>query len=439
MTSWIDLYWQLIRPYGRCVYYMLFPWRRPRYFQEPWKYPRCRLGTDSIPSQLDSHPSQPAFLFFPMNDWHARTQRSQQMAKALAQRGHLCIYVNPHLGLEYPIPYLLSRSSRVRALGKNLIELHIHLPREHELNQRLLLRSEVSRIVRSIDQVLSNAGIRQAVSLTSLPVWLEVVERLRGQHGFPMVYDCHDLLAGFSRISREVVDSEDQLMRTCDWAVFSSSCLMETMLERNPSQRAKAALIRNGVNPADFQFRENDRETVSRRVVGYMGALDHWFDTDAMLEAAREHPSLDFVLVGAVEDPRIFRLKECPNVRFTGEVPYTELRNHLATWAVATIPFLRSPLTLAANPIKIYEYFSAGLPVVGTRLPELELFRDLVYIADTPRQFAAYVAKAIDETDLALRTRRKAIASKETWTERANLLVSLIECARGDSRQESTG
>src|ERR1017187_3704707 len=60
MTSWIDLYWQLIRPYGRCVYYMLFPWRRPRYFQEPWKYPRCRLGTDSIPSQLDSHPSQPA-------------------------------------------------------------------------------------------------------------------------------------------------------------------------------------------------------------------------------------------------------------------------------------------------------------------------------------------------------------------------------------------
>ena len=434
MTSWLDLNWQLIRPYGRYVYYTLFPSRRPRYFQEPWKYPCSRLGTDTIPPQLDSHPSQPAFIFFPMNDWHVRTQRSQQLARALAQKGHFCIYVNPHLGLEYPVPYLLSSSSRVCTLGQNLFELHIHLPREHGLDQRLLLRSEVSRIVRSIDQVLGAAGIRQAVSLTNLPVWLDVVEQLRGLHGFPIVYDCHDLLAGFGGISREVVDSEDRLMGACDWVAFSSSYLMETMLERNPSLRAKAALIRNAVNPADFQFSESDRGVVPKRVVGYLGALDHWFDTDAMLEAAREHPSLDFVLVGTVEDPRIFRLKECPNVRFTGEVPHAELGKHLATWAVATIPFLRSPLTLAANPIKIYEYFSAGLPVVGTRLPEIESFRDLVYIADTPQQFAACVAKAMAETDVSLRARRKALASRETWTERANSLLSLIERARPDSR-----
>jgi glycosyltransferase involved in cell wall biosynthesis len=434
MTSWLELNWQLIRPFGRYVYYVLFPSRRPRYFQKPWEYPCCRLGTGALPSQLDSRPSQPAFLFFPMNDWHARTQRSQQLAKALAQSGHLCIYVNPHLGLEYPIPYLLSGSSRVCALAQNLLELHIHLPREHELNQRLLLRSEVSRIVRSIDEVLSDAGIRQAVSLTSLPVWLDVVEQLRERHGFPIVYDCHDFLAGFARVSREVVDSEEQLMRTCDRVVFSSSCLMETMLERNPALRGKAALIRNAVNPADLQFSESDQGMVPKRVVGYLGGLDHWFDTDAMLEAAREHPSLDFVLVGTVEDISIFRLKECPNVRFTGEVPHAELRKHLATWAVATIPFLRSPLTLAVNPIKIYEYFSLGLPVVGTRLPELELFRDLVYIADTPQQFAACVAKAIAETDMSLRARRKALASRETWTERANSLFSLIECARADSR-----
>jgi glycosyltransferase involved in cell wall biosynthesis len=205
------------------------------------------------------------------------------------------------------------------------------------------------------------------------------------------------------------------------------------MLKRNPSLRAKAAVIRNAVNPADLQFSESDRKVVPRRVVGYLGALDHWFDTDAMLEAARAHPSLDFVLIGAVEDPRILRLKECPNVRFTGEVPQAELRKHLATWAVATIPFLRNPLTLAANPIKIYEYFSAGLPVVGTRLPELEIFRELVYLADNRQEFVACVAKALAETDLALRARRKAIASQETWSERANSLLSLIGCARADS------
>ncbi len=114
-------------------------------------------------------------------------------------------------------------------------------------------------------------------------------------------------------------------------------------------------------------------------------------------------------------------------------MPHRELWKHLATWSVAIIPFLRSPLTLAANPIAIYEYFGAGLPVAGTRLQEIELFRDLVYIADTP-QFAACVAKAIAETDASLRARRKALASRETWTERANSPLSPMERARADSR-----
>jgi glycosyltransferase involved in cell wall biosynthesis len=162
-----------------------------------------------------------------------------------------------------------------------------------------------------------------------------------------------------------------------------------------------------------------------------MGALDRWFDCDAILEAARAHPALEFVLAGAVQDARILRLKECPNIRFTGEVPYAELRNLMATWAVATIPFLRNPLTLATNPIKLYEYFSAGLPVVGTRLPELELFSDLTYIADSPRQFAECIAKAMEETDATLPARRKAVAARETWTERANALCALVEGARG--------
>jgi glycosyltransferase involved in cell wall biosynthesis len=429
MKRWLDLNWQLIRPYGRYVYYGLFPARRPTYFQDAWKYPCRRLGVAACPPQPGS-PGEPAFLFFPMNDWHARTQRSQHLARALARSGRLCIYVNPHLGLEYPLPYFLSESPRLCTLEENLLELHVHLPREHELNQRLLLPGEVRRIVQAIQRALDDTGVRRGVSLTSLPVWLDVVERLREDRGFPILYDCHDLLAGFDGISPEVAGSEDRLMRVCDRVAFSSSSLMETMLARYPSVRAKAALIRNAVNPADFQFGESDRGKAPRRVVGYMGALDRWFDCDAILEAARAHPALEFVLAGAVQDARILRLKECPNIRFTGEVPYAELRNLMATWAVATIPFLRNPLTLATNPIKLYEYFSAGLPVVGTRLPELELFSDLTYIADSPRQFAECIAKAMEETDATLPARRKAVAARETWTERANALCALVEGAR---------
>jgi glycosyltransferase involved in cell wall biosynthesis len=249
-----------------------------------------------------------------------------------------------------------------------------------------------------------------------------------------MVYDCHDLLAGFDGIAPEILAAEDRLLRTSDRLVFSSAYLMETMLEGRPFLKAKAALIRNAVNPEDFPMGAARRETAARRIVGYVGAMDRWFDADAVMEAAREHPSLEFVLIGSVDDPAVLRLAGCPNVRFAGEVSHAELRHHMAAWTVATIPFLRTPLTLAANPIKVYEYFSAGLPVVGMRLPELELFGDLVYLADTRRQFAALIGAAVGETDRPRSARRQAVASRETWTQRANSLLSLVDSARPESR-----
>ena len=76
VAPWLSLQWQLIRPYGRLLYYAIFPSRRPDYFQKSWTYPGGRLGLDSLdaPEAADF-----ACIFLPMNDWHVRLQRSQQL------------------------------------------------------------------------------------------------------------------------------------------------------------------------------------------------------------------------------------------------------------------------------------------------------------------------------------------------------------------------
>lgn len=424
---WLALTWQLVRPYGRWFYYALFPARRPQYFRDAWRYPCARSLKDTNSNEPESLPRAPTLVFFPMNDWHVRMQRSQHLATALARNGRLCIYVNPHLGLEYSVPYILSRSPQVRTISRNLLELHVHLPREHELSRRPLLPSEAGRIVNAVRRVLGNAGAPQAVLLTSSPAWLPVLEQLRDRYGLPILYDCHDLLDGFTGISAGIIEAERGLMRICDRVVYSSANLMKTMGARHPGADGKATIIRNAVTPADFEAGPNSAREVRRPTVGYIGALDTWFDCDAIREAAVLHPSVDFVLVGAIRDPGVARLKQHPNVRLLGEIPYSQLWQHLASWSAALIPFLRNPLTLATSPIKIYEYFSVGLPVVATRLPEVEHFSGLVYLADTPRQFADGVALALRENDPALVERRKAIASRETWTARAEALLALVE------------
>ena len=98
---------------------------------------------------------------------------------------------------------------------------------------------------------------------------------------------------------------------------------------------------------------------------------------------------------------------------------YSRVPELLGQFQVALIPFRINPLTLMTNPIKLYEYFSCGLPVVSTPLPEAQAMGDLVYVGASPADFARQVTRAWQEDDPARRARRKEIAARESWTGRA--------------------
>jgi len=150
-----------------------------------------------------------------------------------------------------------------------------------------------------------------------------------------------------------------------------------------------------------------------------VGALDSWLDIEAVRQAALAHPQCRFVLAGRVEYKPIRRLAALRNVELVGETPYHRVPELLAGFQVALIPFRITPLTLMTNPIKMYEYFSCGLPVVTTPLPEAQVMDDLVYLASTPADFARQVGHALAEDDPARRLRRREIALLESWDARA--------------------
>lgn len=422
-----------VRPYFRWVYLRFFPKHRASYFSASWEYKSFRLSgrpRQEISAALPAAINQPDLLFLPMTDWHTRIQRSQQLARAFASFGNRCFYVNPHLGCEYPVPYLADRCSRIAVLESRVLEFHIHLPREHVFHARLLTTDEHLRIVDALERIAAVAGIRRAIQVVSFPIWLETARKLRSKFGFPIVYDCHDLLRGFRNIAPEIVAAEAEVFADADTVVFSSERLMDEVIPVFPSVAAKSVLVRNGVDADHFcdAFRRREpKQQQTRKVIGYVGALDHWFDVEAVSSAARAFPDWKFQLIGRIEDRRVEGLRELPNVEFTGEVPYSDLPAYMARFDVGIIPFLRNELTLATNPIKLYEYFSLGLPVVSTRLPEVELYGEIVYTADDPESFVSQLAAAAGETDPSRRRRRISLARAETWKSRAAQLLEAVQ------------
>lgn len=100
--------------------------------------------------------------------------------------------------------------------------------------------------------------------------------------------------------------------------------------------------------------------------------------------------------------------RDVPGITFTGAVPHVQLPQCLAAADIGVAPFdptKHKPLALGFywSPLKIFEYMSAGLPVVAPRLPRMaSLVSDgregLLYDPSDPRTLDAALVQLTDRS-----------------------------------------
>lgn len=412
---------ELIRPYYlRWLYFRAVPGSRPPYFEACWHYPFRRLDAADVAHFCPPRGSGPDILWYPMTDWHTRMQRTQHLARGLAQLGCRGVYLNPHLGREFEATPLADGQHRVAVIDPGLMELHVRLPREPVFHHRLLEPGETQVLVAAMEKLLTQVGTADAVQIVSLPTWLDAALEMRRRHGYRIVYDCHDLLSGFANMAPAIVAAEARVLDEADRVVFSS----KTLMDLHPAVHGKALLVRNGADVSRFSAAREKSGT--KPVAGYVGAIEAWFEIAMVRAAALANPDCRFVIAGRIENSAAVSLRELPNVEMVGEVAYEKVPELVRQFDVGLIPFIVNDLTRAADPIKLYEYFACGIPVVSSRLPEVEPQDDLVYLASDPAEFAAAVRVALAEHDAGRRARRIEVARRSSWTERSRELYQGI-------------
>ena len=132
-------------------------------------------------------------------------------------------------------------------------------------------------------------------------------------------------------------------------------------------------------------------------------------------------------MIGHTFGSDIRKLQKLPNVHFLGERPYSELPKYLCDFDVCLIPFKKTPLTEATHPIKIYEYFAAGKPVVATNMAELNPMTDICYLAENKEDFLKKLDLAVNEKDEAITKKRIKFASENTWENRFETLYDELK------------
>ncbi|HEY9233148.1 MAG TPA: glycosyltransferase, partial [Blastocatellia bacterium] len=165
-------------------------------------------------------------------------------------------------------------------------------------------------------------------------------------------------------------------------------------------------------------------------VAGYVGALAEWFDYELLDEVAAQRTDWQFVLIGPMLDlsarERGRALLGRANVAYLGPRRYEDLPAYLRQFDVAMIPFVINDITQATSPLKLYEYWAAGKPVVTTPLMECRDFAEVSLAADAS-EFAAALDHARQLAGAAEYTARlRQLALQHSWTARVERLTELL-------------
>jgi glycosyltransferase involved in cell wall biosynthesis len=178
-------------------------------------------------------------------------------------------------------------------------------------------------------------------------------------------------------------------------------------------------------NPAaTINMRLNELPNLRHPVIGFIGAFSDWVDDGLICKLAEAHPEYSILLVGPVYFAK--ELEKHSNIIMVGTKPYEKLPLYLSNIDVCLIPFKINSITLASNPIKMYEYLAAGKPVVSTALPEvLRIASEIVYIAENDEDFIKKVEAAVKETEhkdtLAVNNRVN-FARQNSWENRVEMI-----------------
>ncbi|MEA2063691.1 MAG: glycosyltransferase, partial [Gemmatimonadota bacterium] len=108
---------------------------------------------------------------------------------------------------------------------------------------------------------------------------------------------------------------------------------------------------------------------------GFVGYFGHWVDLDLILETARLCPQHEFVLAGdgPAREGLEARTQEVKNIRFTGVLPHEKVFEEIRLMDLGLIPFKINEVTDRASPVKLFEYWAMGVPVLATACLEIRL------------------------------------------------------------------
>ena len=342
---------------------------------------------------------QPTSLFHMVHPAKSRiaTDKFRKAARTIWQGGHGMVPADP-----------------VDLLNVVSLVPHVNVP---AFRSRATLEHWWRMTFPSVTREISNRGFADASALVfDSPFFFPLTRAI----GIPAVYRYADRMREFSEVTPAMRRLEERIFREAELVFYTSKALENDLVER----KGPVLHLPNGVDIDAYEKKPPEPAELSGipapRVI-YSGTIGHWFDADLVRAAARELNRVQFVLLGN-PPPERSKLRDMSNVHLLGQKSFERVPAFLLHCQAAIIPFDMDGLPNlvgAINPLKLYEYCAAGLPVVTYASKEIAAAGAPVDFYQSKRDFFALIRNAIQVDSADRRRTRQTWAASASWDLRA--------------------
>ncbi len=385
------------------------------------------------------------YIFFVRDELpkpEAHLVQSTNSANAAANLGYLTILVYPYKGLAAFNPIDLVLPFRPRKTPKTLVKYYnlqdklkvAPLPMPWPIDH---LPSKFTDSNTIASKYYFPFHILPQTKIVHSRDWNFVKAAV--QNGVPAIYEHHHHEEKL--FEPEIVNSP-----LFQISITVADTIRETMIQ-NGMPPEKVIKLHNGFNRL-FMMRQPQKAAQWRQkllvdgrshLVVYSGALQQFKGIEILIDVAREMPNIQFACAGGKENEvahyqQLAKEKQVNNIIFLGYILQEDLASLLQAADVLAHPHCSGKAATFTSPLKLFDYFASGTPIVATEIPSLMEFRNTKAIAawcepDNPSKFAEAVAQVLETYPRKIEGYQDSVnfVKQFSWENRAAKILSYVD------------
>lgn len=290
-----------------------------------------------------------------------------------------------------------------------------------------------------------------AIHVHDLPL-ARIGMEFKTKYNIPLILDLHENWPALLQVSEHTNTFLGKLLSSHkQWEKYEKDAIRQADKIIVVVQEAKERVLKLGIKDEKVVIVSNTIDDTeisisavplnSRFTMIYAGGLNKHRGLQIALDAVKQVviniPDLNFLIIGEgrfkkVLEQKIQDLNLENNVVFTGWISFNTMLHFLAESHIALIPHLKNAHTDTTIPHKLFQYFTAGKPVIASDCEPLkriilETETGLVYKNDNPNELTDAILTLFEDHGLYTRIQinQKKALKNDSWSRDAKRLVEL--------------